>query len=251
MIFRNKGFCSSNKLLGLQSRVHMFRKIFNFFKEKEVSEASKIDMYEQLFKEAQNFTDKNEFNLDSKNQSSCEASISQLINEISDILVKEIPKYRQYGFDPIVRFGGDCGNIHFAILGFIKQHYPSICANITVGGVLTSNKSDFKFDQNKCIEWLENGSPQVLDCHTWITINNNYILDCTIGTYINTRIDANHVQNKKDNLYGGLIFGSEDKLEHIAFKGLGEKTPLDYRNMKYSPVILGIEAFTALAPKQP
>lgn len=229
----------------------MFGNILKKLKKKEIPETAKIDQYEDLFQKAQDFTVKNQFNLDSQTQSTCEGSVSQLISEISDILVNEIPKYQQQGFDPIVSFGGDCGNIHFAIINFIKQHYPNICANITVGGVLISNQPDFKFDQSKCIEWLQNGSPQVLDCHTWITINNNYILDCTIGTYINTRVDDNHAQNRKNNVYGGLIFGSEDELEHVAFKGLGAKTPQDYLNMKYSPVILGIEAFTALAPRQP
>lgn len=229
----------------------MIGKIFNFFKKQKLTGAAKINTYEVLFEKAKNFTAQNEFNLDSKTPRICEDGVSQLISEISSILVDEMPKYRRHGFDPIVRFGGDCGNIHFAILNFIKNFYPSICANITVGEVSISNQSSFKFDQDKCIEWLKNGSPQILDCHTWITINNDYILDCTIGTYINTRVDPDHEKNTKDGLFGGLIFGKVDELQHVAFHGLREKKPQDYLRLKYSPVILGLEAFNALAPRQP
>lgn len=229
----------------------MISKIFNFLKKHEIVQTPERVSYEDLFEEARIFTFKQKFNLDSKAASGCEDSVSQLITEISNILVNEIPKYHDYGFDPIVRFGGDCGNIHFAILKFIRNHYPSVCANITIGEVSVSNQSGFEFDQAKCIEWLKNGGPQMLDCHTWITINNNYILDCTIGTYINTRIDPDHERNRTKNLFGGLIFGNVDNLQRIAFHGLRDKTPQDYLNMKYTPVILGLDAFSALAPRQP
>jgi len=228
----------------------MISRIFKLFKKQEASEVAKVDVYKNLFKMAQTFTKKKKFNLDYQEQNTCEDVVRDLVNKISKILAKDISNYPQHGFDPIVRFGGDCGNIHYAILNFIKQHYPNICANITVGEASISNQLIFKFNQNKCIDWLENGSPQVLDCHTWITINNDYILDCTIGTYINTRIDSNHEQNKEDSLYGGIIFGIVDKLEHVTIKSLEQKTPQNYRNVEYFPIILGLEAFIALAPKQ-
>ena len=229
----------------------MISKIFNFLKKQEQVQAPESDPYEDLFKKAVTFTAEQKFTLDSHTVSDCEESVSRLITEVSNILVNEIPKYHDYGFDPIVRFGGDCGNIHYAILNFIKSHYPSVSANMTIGEVSVSNQSGFEFDQAKCIEWLENGSPQVLDCHAWITINNDYILDCTIGTYINTRIDSDYEKNKTKNLFGGLIFGNVDNLQRIAFYGLRDKAPQDYLDVKYNPVILGIEAFSALAPRQP
>lgn len=229
----------------------MISKIFNFLKKQEIVQNLESGAYVNLFEKAKSFTAEQNFTLDSNSIRDCEESISQLITEISHILVNEIPKYLEHGFNPIVRFGGDCGNIHYAILNFIKNYYPTISANITIGEVSVSNQSGFEFDRAKCIAWLKNGSPHVLDCHTWITINNDYILDCTIGTYINTRIDPDSDTNKSENLFGGLIFGNVDNLQHIAFHGLSDKTPQDYLKLKYSPVILGLEALSALAPRQP
>ena len=139
----------------------MLRKILTLFKSKERTPDTENHSYESLFEKAQSFTIEQNFTLDSPKISQNNESLPQLINEISAILVSEIPKYKKAGFDPIVRFGGDCGNIHFAILNFINKYYKNISANITVGEIKFSNEKSFDFNQAKCLEWLAKGSPQI------------------------------------------------------------------------------------------
>lgn len=225
----------------------MINKIIDFFKNKFRS-ANDVT-YGSLFEGAKNFTTEKGFSLDSQTISDCETSVSELIEELSGLFYDFTSKYHDHNFDPVVKFGGDCANVHLKILDFIKNYYPSVSANITIGGVLLSEGAGFKFDQDKCIEWLENGSPKIFDSHAWITINNDYILDCTIGTYINTRIAPDCNNNRSEELFGGLIFGNVDNLQHIAFSNLKGKMPQEYLKIKYTPVILGMKALYAIAPR--
>ncbi|GKV99202.1 hypothetical protein PEC301653_22480 [Pectobacterium carotovorum subsp. carotovorum] len=225
----------------------MINKIVDFFKNKFRN--TKSATYGDLFKDAKNFTAEQGFPLDSDTISNCEASVSKLVEELSGLFSQYTSNYRDHNFEPITKFGGDCANVHLQILCFIKKHYPSIFANITIGNALLSSQLGFQFNQDKCIEWLKNGSPQIFDSHAWITINNDYILDCTIGTYINTRVDPDHDKNSSESLFGGLIFGNVDNLQHITFTNLRGKIPQEYLKIKYTPVILGMDALYALAPR--
>ncbi|HHR6128575.1 TPA: hypothetical protein ACS72K_000129 [Providencia alcalifaciens] len=225
----------------------MMKKIINFFKNE--FRDSNSAAYEDLFEDAKKFTMERGFSLDSCAISDCETSVSELVKELSGLFYEFIPNYHVHGFEPIMRFGGDCANVHFAIFQFIKKHYPSISANITIGQALLSDHSGFYFNQDKCIEWLTYGSPEIFDAHAWITINNDYILDCTIGTYINTRFDPEHNKNRSANLFGGLIFSNVDNLQHIPFVNLKGKTPQEYLKIKYTPIILGEKALEKLAPR--
>ncbi|BBQ86653.1 TPA: hypothetical protein I9Y23_004728 [Kluyvera ascorbata] len=204
--------------------------------------------YRHLFEDAKIFTIEKQFSLDSYPMNDCEANVSDLIEELSGLFFEYTKNYLNHNFNPIIKFGGDCANVHLQILCFINEYYRSISANITIGEVLLSEQLGFKFNQDRCIEWLEHGSPPIFDSHAWITINNDYILDCTIGTYINTRIDPDSATNKSEELYGGLIFGHADNLQHIAFSNLKGKTPQEYLKIKYTPVIIGKSALYMLAP---
>ena len=70
------------------------------------------------------FTVKNQFKLDSQTKNTCESSVSQLISEISDILVNEIPKYRQHGFDPICKVWWGLWKYSFRNNKFYKTILP-------------------------------------------------------------------------------------------------------------------------------
>ncbi|MGZ0753333.1 hypothetical protein [Kluyvera sichuanensis] len=205
--------------------------------------------YRNLFEDAKKFTIEKQFPLDSYPMNDCEANVSELVKELSGLFFDYTNNYLNHNLNPIITFGGDCANVHFQILRFINDHYRSISANITIGEVLLSEQLGFKFNQNKCVEWLENGIPPIFDCHAWITINNDYILDCTIGTYINTRTAPDSAINKSEELYGGLIFGHADNLQHIAFRNLKGITPKEYFKIKYTPVILGKTALNKLGPR--
>jgi hypothetical protein len=206
--------------------------------------------YDQLFKKSKDFTLHNKLALDATVENPNQNNLQKLIDELTKIISDLTEKYKDHGYDPISRFGGDCGNVNFLVINFIKQHYPSIQANITIGDISIENQTYFPFNQKKCLDWLKNGSPQIFDCHAWITINNDYILDCTIGTYINTRIDPERKKNKENNLYGGLIHGQENHLKNIKFSNLKNKTPQNFNEIKYSPIIVGLQAFKKICPRQ-
>ncbi|WP_413499715.1 hypothetical protein [Buttiauxella gaviniae] len=226
----------------------MINKIIAIFKGK--SRNAKNATYEELFEVAKTFTKGKSYSLDSPTKSSsCVTSVATLLEELSDLLGKYQSNYNRPDYTPVYLFGGDCANIHSLILKHIQKHYRGISANITIGGVLLSGQQGFQFSQDKCNEWLENGSPEIFSCHAWITIDNDYILDCTIGTYINTRIDPAKDDNISQNAYGGLTFGKVGNLQHIAISNLKGKRPPEDIKIEYNPVILGEEAFEVIVPK--
>ncbi|SUY92833.1 Uncharacterised protein [Buttiauxella agrestis] len=226
----------------------MINKIIAIFKGKFLN--AKSATYEELFEVAKTFTKGKSYSLDSPTKSSSsETSVSTLLKELSDLLGKYQSNYNHPDYTPVYLFGGDCANIHINILNYIQKYYSDISANITIGGVLLSGQQGFQFSQDKCNEWLENGSPEIFSCHAWITIDNDYILDCTIGTYINTRIDPAKDDNISQNAYGGLTFGKVDNLQHIAISNLKGKRPPEDIKIEYNPVILGEEAFEVIVPK--
>lgn len=211
--------------------------------------------YTKKFDTAIKFTEDMNFNLDSNLDSKKvfdeeNSSIGELINEISGLVAQEVKSYKNYGFEqPIMRFGGDCGNVHKSVIEFIKKHYK-INANLTIGEIKINNNTYFSFNQDKCTQWLNGKKPEVFDAHTWITINNDYILDLTIGTYINTRIAPNKESNSKCEFFGGIFHGKHGMLKYKAFDKLKNIEPKN-TNLIYSPVILGSSALLTLAPRQP
>lgn len=190
----------------------MLANIFKYFSKGIPTNKTSMPTYDQLFEESKKFTSHNNLTLDTIVEGQSKINLQNLIYDLTTLISDFTEKYKAYGFDPITRFGGDCGNVHFSVINFIKDNYPSIQANITIGDISIGNQTHFPFNQKKCLAWLKKGSPEIFDCHAWITINNDYILDCTIGTYINTRIDPECEKNKENNLYGGLIHGQENHL---------------------------------------
>ncbi|WP_024668162.1 hypothetical protein [Pseudomonas syringae] len=234
----------------------MFANIFKYFSKGIPTNKTSMVTYDQLFEKSKKFTSHNKLALDttvesqSQSQSQSQSHLQKLIDELTTLICDFTEKYNTHGFDPITRFGGDCGNVHFSVINFIKDNYPSIQANITIGDISIENQTHFPFNQKKCLAWLKKGSPKIFDCHAWITINNDYILDCTIGTYINTRIDPEREKNKENNLYGGLIHGQENHFKNIKFSNLDNKTPQNFNKIKYSPIIVGLQAFKKICPRQ-
>ena len=158
--------------------------------------------------------------------------------------------YKDKGFNPIERFSIECGNVYYFILDFIQKYYPSISANLTLGNISKEGIKILDLTQSKCLNWLKNGTlEESLRFHTWLTIGDNYIIDCTIGTFINIHISQNKRKNLKDDMYGGLIYGIEGNLDVLPFQQLNNNAPNDISNIQYIPIIMGREAFIALAPK--
>ena len=111
--------------------------------------------YKSNFNDAIAFTKTKEFNLDSQcNTNPSEDTINQLINELSDLISKEIHKFKDNKIGEIANFGCQCGNVHFALIGFIQEHYKTLCANLTIGEIDAGGANKFKFNQTKCSEWL-------------------------------------------------------------------------------------------------
>ncbi|KAB0317173.1 MULTISPECIES: hypothetical protein [Vibrio diabolicus subgroup] len=201
--------------------------------------------YEDLIVEAEGFTREQGFAFDTTKRGSSLDDLETLVTELANILAGDvIPVYKMNGFhDVATRFGGDCGNVHVAILSFIQKYYPSVNANLTVGEFVTDGESQFPFNQEKCLEWLKNGAPEILDCHTWITIDDNIILDCTVGTYVNTRLSDSKT-------FGGIVWGKMGELNVTRISNFEHKDPHDINGISYHPVILGMSAFSKFAPRQ-
>ncbi|MEM6248426.1 hypothetical protein [Shewanella vaxholmensis] len=208
--------------------------------------------YDQKFNVALEFSNSHGFSADSKVSNFEKIRVEELVQELANIIPGFIGKYSSMGFkEPIIRFGGDCGTVHFSIFQFIKQYYPDLPVNVTLGEVDYSTYTYFNFDKDKCEDWIENGSPEIFDCHTWLTVGDDLVIDVTIGTYVNTRIDSDKNSNIAKRIFGGIIFGEHGSFSHIPIIDFASKVPDKLDSLKYSPVVVGAESLHRLAPRQP
>jgi hypothetical protein len=206
--------------------------------------------YKDHFNDAIIFTKDKKFDLDNESLAeTSEVTINNLIEVLALSISGELKKFHDDRVGEIANFGGQCGNVHHALIGIIKEDYPTLCANLTIGDVDTGSANKFTFNQTKCSKWLEGRSPNILDCHVWITIGNNFIIDVTIGTYQNTRSSINVLKDKSAFAYGGIIFGKINDLKYTEIKNVKNSNPANFTKFVYTPVILGTNAFVALAPK--
>ncbi|EKB1969315.1 hypothetical protein ACJO1Z_23215 [Vibrio parahaemolyticus] len=166
---------------------------------------------------------------------------SNLIGELSVSIARDfIPNLKLNGFDPITRYGGDCANVHFQVYDFIKQYYPNLSPELTIGSVYYQGKPRYKFNKQLLV------SPEeldVFDAHVWITLGNKIVLDCTISTHLNV------------NLYNACAFGPiligeiGEKFEHRGLHNINCYFLNDYSGLVYKPVVLGDEAMKSMKPK--
>ena len=199
------------------------------------------------FNKALKFTESRNFTIDSNNLNEpTQEQITSLISNLSKIInqkmIQELFEKSNNNHDEISNLGSSCGTVHAAVLQEIKNNHRNLNANITIGDVALNNEIYFKFDQERCCRWLDGEIPPILDCHVWITIGKDFILDCTIGTYINTRL-------AKDKIYGGIIYGNPSSLNYQKFIYLNNKEPSNLNELIYNPTILGVDALVKLAPE--
>lgn len=201
-------------------------------------------MFSESFKNAVCFTLDRNLNLDTErhslNKSYQLEDISRLTLEIGAGLQEQFSYYERQDYDPIVRFGGDCGNVHLLVLNFIQKNFPDLPANLTIGEVRFDTETRFSFSEEKFLGWREN-RPRLLDCHVWITVGNSAIVDATIGTYINNRI-------LKSTKLGGIFYGRPGQLTWNPIVRADNQMP-GTSSLEYLPVVLGREAFLSIVPK--
>ena len=82
-------------------------------------------------------------------------------------------------------------------------------ANFTMGNVTIDENGGFAFSQKKFIDWVCSGHGSVFDCHSWVTVGKDHIIDATIATYINTR-------RQGVMKFGGVLCGMPRSLKCIA-----------------------------------
>ena len=235
------------------------KKILNLLSKRELHSETVVKpsikeepLYDEEFELALGFSSTLNFAADSRISSFEENRVNELAEELANITSEFLNQYPSMGFkDVITRFGGDCATVHFSILQFIKQYYSDLPVNITLGEVSYNSGTYFNFNEDKCKDWMTNGSPRVFDCHAWITIGRDIIIDVTIGTYVNTRIDSDKSNNVAEDIFGGIVFGRHDNFKCIPISGVSGKIPEKLNSLKYSPVVIGAESINRLAPKQP
>ncbi|WP_295751654.1 hypothetical protein [Undibacterium sp.] len=172
-----------------------------------------------------------------------EEKLKVIVEEIANLMHLPIQAFHNDGFNPIVKLGGECGNIHFFVLQHIKKFHSSVPVNLTIGEVRTEGNASFSFDENKFKAWLTE-RPEILDCHVWITIGREFIIDATIGTYLNTRAES----IKK---YGGILYGRPENLSYINIPKVENLKPRKMTRLEFRAVVLGEKAFKACAPAAP
>lgn len=190
------------------------------------------------FTAAQNFSpDEKTFNWND------EGKLREIVADIASLMHEPIKYFKNNGFNPIIKLGGECGNIHLSFLRYVKKYYPSVPVNLTIGEVRTEGNVNFSFDEDKFIAWLAE-RPKILDCHVWITVGNKFIIDATIGTYLNTRIE--NIQS-----YGCILYGLPWDLSNFEIPSVINHIPKNLKSLEFRPVVLGEGAFIACAPAAP
>lgn len=209
----------------------------------------KKEKYLIAFEQSREFSRKKNFSTNQNKILSDYVFDACLIEEISSLIYYDLKKYLNDRLNnPIMIYGSDCGNVHLALLKYIVSKYPSINVELTLGKVAIKNRVIFDFSREKFSSWSNSKPEGLLDAHVWITINDVYIIDCTIGTYLNTRCDINKDINIKNNFFGGIIFGKNTELEFMEIKNLNNLKPKYFCDLEYTPVIIGHDLTRILPP---
>ena len=157
-----------------------------------------------------------------------DSSVQNLVDEISKTIQNEVQKFDNTQISNAENFGQQCANVHYSLLKFIKDFYTDLNAQLTIGGVGFGSQTIYKLDEttfNNCID--NNIKPIPLNCHVWITIGNNIIIDATLGTNLITK------SNK--NSYGGIIYGYEGNLKWIKIDGVENIMPDKFNSLRACP----------------
>jgi hypothetical protein len=201
--------------------------------------------YEAALARAIAFTGAEGLRLDSPPSSApiTQSNLRLIAAEVAGGLKDQISLYRLQEQKVAMSLGGDCGNVHHLIAKFLGTHHSSVAFNLTMGNVTINGAGGFAFSQDKFREWRRVGSGEIYDCHSWIALNDRYILDATLATYINTR-------RLGSRALGGVLYGTPSSLHCIPINGEPHEALPQDTTLDYEPVILGIEAFEKVAPRR-
>lgn len=208
----------------------------------KIKTANSSFSYRDEFQEATKFTEHEQFSLDSEigGQFAFE-EVTEAVSEAANGLSEQFGAYRGMGQDIYMSLGGDCGNIHFLLLQFLKKYYPQLPANLTIGGISIGDAMSFQFSRNSFKQWVTEGPPPIFDCHAWVTIGHDVIVDATIGTYINTRL-------KNVKAFGGIVYGKVGSLQYMPLVGGKDSKPTQTSELKHQSVVVGCQAFRKCVP---
>ena len=224
----------------------MFRHIFPQRQERSET-LSHLMPYHELLSAAVQFTEKEGLPPDSHlvnfNQiQKCpeDTSVKKIAAEVAQGLDEQIRRYRSVNDRAHLRLGGDCGNIHMLVIKYCKKLYPDTPVNLTIGGVIIQGRTIFSFTMEQFHQWRKN-KPKIFECHAWVTVGTSYIIDATLGTYMNTRL-------RESKHFGGILYGKPGKLVVIPIANEPHLHPERLDAIRYHPIVLGLHALSACAP---
>ncbi len=193
--------------------------------------------YSDVLSEAVDFSRSQGLKLDSSpSEATCEPLVAKAAHEIAAGLYEQINLHRERGHDPYMAIGGDCGNVHLLIAGFLLENYPMLTPNLVMGSVILRQQEAFNFSQKKFIEWRQSGYGDIFDCHAWVSIGQNWIIDATVGTWVHTRPGPG-------GAFGGVLYGSPSFLKRVPIPN-EKDAEQSLTDIMYRPVVLGVEAFS-------
>lgn len=202
-----------------------------------MSNESSVQLYSKSFVEALEFSQRHGISLDSTPVGSIPAHrVMQAVHEISAGLYEQIQQHKNLGRDPFWAIGGDCGNVHFLAQRFLLVEYPDLSPNLVMGSVALDGRESFSFSQDKFIDWLDRGYGAVFDCHAWVSLGADWIIDATIGTWIHTR-------QGPGGAFGGVAYGRPMSFRSMPIAN-EKHTEQSFTNIKYKPIVLGMDAFS-------
>lgn len=193
--------------------------------------------YSDAFGEAMEFNRSLGLKLDSNpSEATCEPLVAKAVDEIAHGLYEQINHHRKVGHNPYMAIGGNCGNVHFLIAKFLLKEYPRLSPNLVMGSVALNQQEPFNFSQEKFIDWKQRGYGELFDCHAWVSLGLNWIIDATIGTWAHTR------QGPGD-AFGGILYGPPSSLKTVQISD-EKHVEQSLTGIRYKPIVLGVEAFS-------
>jgi hypothetical protein len=138
---------------------------------------------------------------------------------------------------PVLTFGTQCANVHGTLIKYLMRIFPGVSFHLTLGGV-EAGEVGFPYTKDDFIYDLKQ-RPNKVRGHVWITCGGEYVIDLTLGTYIE------NATNKSDK-YGSIIYGFPGHLEASDFPRMPNAVvPTD---LIYQPVAVGSDAILAVSP---
>ncbi len=163
-----------------------------------------------------------------------------IARKVAHGLYDQIKQYRSRNQNVHMSLGGDCGNVHYLIARFIRANYKDVDANLTMGNVTIDENGGFEFSEKKFLDWVSSGHGSVFDCHSWVTVGKDHIIDATIATYVNTR----RLGVMK---FGGVLYGMPGLLECVPIAQEPHQALPNGTTIAFEPVVLGESAFLSVA----